>query len=180
MFCHLALLFAAHFIEVSAQAGLNHTHENGASPGKLMMETFGSGVAAFDYDGDGLVDLFFVNGADLARGKTSPGHRLYRNIGGLKFADVTAQTGTKGNGAFGTGVAIGDFDNDGLPDLYVTGFGANQLLRNENGRFRDVTQRAGVAGGGWSSSAGFVDYDRDGDLDLYVVRYLDYDVRENP
>ena len=177
----LALLIAAHFVEIGVDAGLAHRHENGASPEKLMMETFGSGVAAFDFDGDGLVDLFFVNGADLARGKPGPGHRLYRNLGGMKFADVTAAAGVKGNGGFGTGVAVGDFDNDGRPDLYVTGFGANQLFHNEGGGiFRDVTARAGVAGGGWSSSAGFVDYDRDGDLDLYVVRYLDYDIKENP
>jgi hypothetical protein len=180
MFCHVALLLAANFIEVGVQAGLNHVHENGASSEKLMMETFGSGVAAFDYDGDGWVDLFFVNGADLARGKPSSGHKLYRNSGGMKFVDVTGQTGTKGNGTFGAGVAVGDFDGDGSPDLYVTGFGANQLLRNDNGVFRDVTQRAGVAAGGWSSSAGFVDYDRDGDLDLYVARYLDFDIKENP
>jgi hypothetical protein len=173
MFCHFALLLAAHFVEVGDQAGLNHVHENGASPEKLMMETFGSGVAAFDYDRDGLVDLFFVNGG-------ASGHKLYRNIGGLKFVNVTAQSGTKGNGRFGTGVAVGDFDGDGRPDLYVTGFGANQLLRNDNGVFRDATLSAGVQASGWSSSAGFVDYDRDDDLDLYVVRYLDYDTKENP
>jgi hypothetical protein len=176
-----ALLLAARFVEVGLQAGLTHRHENGASPEKLMMETFGSGVAAFDFDGDGLVDLFFVNGADLARGKPGSGNRLYRNVGGMKFIDVTAHAGVKGNGGFGTGVAVGDFDNDGRPDLYVTGFGANQLFHNEGGGvFRDVTARAGVAGGGWSSSAGFVDYDRDGYLDLYVVRYLDYDIKDNP
>jgi hypothetical protein len=179
MLC-LALLLAAHFVEVGVQAGLNHVHENGASPEKLMMETFGSGVAAFDYDGDGHIDLFFVNGADLARGKAGSGHRLYRNTGGMKFVDVTADAGLKASGAFGTGVAVGDFDNDGRPDLYVTGFGGNQLFRNEGGVFRDVTARAGVAGGGWSSSAGFVDYDGDGDLDLYVVRYLEYDIQDNP
>jgi enediyne biosynthesis protein E4 len=176
----LALLLAAHFVDVGKHAGLNHVHENGASPEKLMMETFGSGVAAFDYDRDGWVDLFFVNGADLLRGKPGSGHRLYHNTGSLRFVDATAASGTKGNGGFGTGVAVGDFDNDGQPDLYVTGFGVNQLLRNENGIFRDVTQSAGVGAGGWSSSAGFVDYDRDGDVDLYVVRYLDYEVKENP
>jgi hypothetical protein len=177
---YLALLLAAHFVEVSVQAGLNHIHENGASPEKLMMEAFGSGVAACDFDGDGWVDLFFVNGADLARGKTGSGHRLYRNTGGMKFVDITAQAGIRGSGGFGTGVAVGDFDNDGRPDLYVTGFGANQLFRNEGDVFRDVTTRAGVAAGGWSSSAGFFDYDRDGDLDLYVVRYLEYDIKDNP
>lgn len=176
-----ALLLAVQFVEVGAQSGLTHRHENGASPEKLVMETNGSGVAAFDYDGDGFVDLFFVNGADLARGKAGPGHRLYRNMGNLKFVDVTAEAGVRGNRLFGTGVAAGDYDNDGRPDLYVTGFGGNQLFRNEGGGvFREVTKAAGVAGGGWSSSAGFFDYDRDGDLDLYVVRYIEYDVKDNP
>lgn len=175
------LLFAAQFVEVGVDAGLSHRHENGASPGKLLMETFGSGVAAFDFDGDGLVDLFFANGADLARGKPSPGHRFYRNLGKLKFEDVTAKAGVKGNGGFGTGVAVGDYDKDGRADLYVAGFGANQLFHNEGGGvFRDVTAAARVGGGGWSSSAGFVDIDRDGDLDLYVVRYVEFDLADNP
>src|SRR5687768_11351399 len=165
----LAFLLAAHFVEVGVQAGITHRHENGASSEKLMMETFGSGVAAFDYDGDGWVDLFFVNGA-------ASSHQLYRNTGGMKFVPAAV----KGAGAFGTGVAVGDFDNDGRPDLYVTGFGGNQLFRNDHGIFHDVTARAGVVASGWSSSAGFVDYDRDGDLDLYVVRYLEYDIKDNP
>jgi hypothetical protein len=174
-------LLAARFVEVGVEAGLTHKHENGASPKKLLMETFGSGVAAFDYDDDGLVDLFFANGADVARGKPSPGHRLYRNLGGWKFADVTTRAGVKGNGGFGTGVAVGDYDRDGRPDLYVTGFGANQLFRNNgDGTFRDVTAAARVGGSGWSSSAGFLDLDRDGDLDLYVVRYVDFDLADNP
>src|SRR5262245_26479741 len=177
----LALFFTAQFVEIGVEAGLTHRHESGASPEKRMMETFGSGVAAFDYDGDGWVDLFFVNGADLARGKPGSGHRLYRNAGGMKFVDVTVKAGLKGNGGFGTGVAVGDFDGDGRPDLYITGFGGNQLFRNEGrGVFRDVTAQAGVGAGGWSSSAGFVDYDRDGDLDLFVIRYLEYDIKENP
>lgn len=176
-----ALALAVQFVEIGMQSGLAHRHENGASPQKFVMETFGSGLAAFDYDGDGWVDLFFVNGADVARGKPGSGHRLYRNQGGMKFIDVTAASGLRGNGSFGAGVAVGDYDNDGRPDLYVTAFGGNQLFHNEgNGTFRDVTSRAGVAGGGWSSSTGFVDYDRDGDLDLYVVRYLDYDLKDNP
>jgi hypothetical protein len=146
-----------------------------------MFETFGSGVAWMDYDDDALLDLFFVNGADLAAGKPSPGHALYRNLGGGRFEEVTRRAGVAGNGGFSTGVAVGDFDNDGFLDLYITGYGANQLYRNAgDGSFADVTAKAGVAASGWSSSAGFFDYDRDGDLDLYVARYLDYDLRRAP
>src|SRR5262249_16817558 len=94
---------------------------------------------------------------------------------------ITSQAGVAGNGGFGTGVAVGDYDNDGYLDLYVTGFRANILYRNNgDGTFTDVTARAGVGGGGWSSSAGFFDYDRDGDLDLYLFRYLHYNIKEKP
>ncbi len=169
------------FVDATAGAGITFKHENGASREKLMVETFGSGVAWLDYDNDGRLDLFFANGAGLAAGKASPGNVLYRNLGNGAFVDVTRKAGVAGRGLFSTGVAVGDYDNDGYVDLYVTGFGGNQLLRNNgDGTFTDVTERAGVAGGGWSSSAGFLDYDRDGDLDLYVARYLDYDIKDNP
>ena len=159
------------FVDASAGAGITFKHENGASREKLMVETFGSGVAWLDYDNDGRLDLFFANGAGLAAGKASPGNVLYRNLGNGAFVDVTRKAGVAGRGLFSTGVAVGDYDNDGYVDLYVTGFGGNQLLRNNgDGTFTDVTERAGVTGGGWSSSAGFLDYDRDGDLDLYVAR----------
>ena len=171
---------AVQFTDVATEAGIDFVHENGASADKLMPETFGSGLAWIDVDNDGWPDLFCVNGANLSKGTRSPGHRLFRNLGNGKFADATARAGVAGNGGFGTGVAVGDYDRDGFLDLYVTGFGSNQLLRNQgNGTFADVTSRAGVAGAGWSSSAGFFDYDRDGDLDLFVARYLDYDLKAN-
>jgi hypothetical protein len=168
-------------VDVASQSGITFKHENGASKNKLLPETFGSGVAWLDYDNDGLLDLYFINGADLSQGKASPGNVLYRNVGGGKFVDATARAGTGGHGAFGTGVAVGDYDNDGFVDLYVTNFGANILYHNNgNGTFTDVTAKAGVSGGGWSSSAGFFDFDRDGRLDLFVAKYLDYNIDDNP
>ncbi len=169
------------FVEVTVEAKISFQHENGASKEKLMPETFGSGVAWLDYDNDGWLDLYFVNGANLNAGKASPGNALLRNTGKGAFVDVTQQAGVSGNGGFGTGVAVGDYDNDGYLDIYVAGFSANILYHNNGkGAFTDVTAKAGVKGGGWSSSAGFFDYDRDGDLDLYVVRYLEYNIKENP
>src|SRR5262245_12025767 len=168
------------FADITQSVKIAFKHENGASAEKLMVETFGSGVAWLDYDNDGFLDLFFANGANLSAGKPSPGNALLRNTGNGTFVDVTRSAGLRGDGGFSAGVAVGDYDNDGFLDLYVTGYGANALYRNNgNGTFTDVTAKAGVKGGGWSSSAGFFDYDRAGDLDLYVVRYLDYDVKEN-
>jgi enediyne biosynthesis protein E4 len=165
------------FVNVASEAGLTFSHTSGASAEKLMPETFGSGVAVLDYDNDGWPDLFFPNGADLAGGKPSPGNRLFRNRRNGTFADVTAGSGLAGSGGFAMGATVGDFDNDGNLDLYVTGYGANQLYRNRgDGTFADATPRAGVGGAGWSTSAAFLDYDRDGWLDLFVARYLDYDL----
>ncbi len=169
------------FIDVTARAGIDFVHKSGASPGKRMVETFGSGVAWIDYDDDGFQDLFFVNGA--------PGssNALYHNNHDGTFMDVTARAGVAGTGAgasiYKTGVAVGDFDNDGYLDLYVTAFGPNTLYRNNrDGTFSDVTATAGVTGGPteWSTSTGFFDFDRDGYLDLYVVNYLDYRLDDNP
>lgn len=143
------------------------------------------GVATLDYDGDGRMDLFFVNGARLsdpmpagkAPDKSAPQYwnRLYRNAGGGKFEDVTASAGVAGH-SFGMGVAVGDYDNDGRPDIYVTNYGRNILFHNDGeGRFSDVTTKAGVEAGGWSTGAVFVDVDNDGKLDLFVSRYLKWD-----
>src|SRR5262249_1035825 len=168
------------FADITQSAKITFKHENGASAEKLMVETFGSGVAWLDYDNDGFLDLFFANGANLNAGKPSPGNALFRNTGKGTFIDVTQSAGLSGDGGFSAGVAVGDYDNDGFLDLYVTGYGANTLYRNNgNGTFTDVTAKAGVKGGGWSSSAGFFDYDRDGYLDSSVVSSLDYEVKYN-
>ena len=140
------------------------------------------GVAVFDYNGDGLLDIFFINGAKLKNpmqagdkpDKSEPRfwNRLYRNNGDGTFTDVTLQAGLRSE-RYGMGVAVGDYDNDGHPDLYVTSLGGNTLFHNNgNGTFSDVTAEAGVAGSGWSTGALFIDYDRDGKLDLFVSRYL--------
>ena len=169
------------FNNFTAESGITFRHENGASPEKHMFETFGSGVGVIDFDNDGLPDLFFANGADLAHGKPSPGNALYRNLGNRKFEDVTAKAGLAGNGMFATGVTVGDYDNDGFLDIYITGYGSNQLYRNKgDGTFTDVTASAAVAAGAWSSSAAWLDYDRDGYLDLFVGRYVDSDIRKAP
>ena len=169
------------FVNVAREAGITFKHENGASKEKLMPETFGSGVAWIDFDNDGLPDLFFSNGADLAHGKPSPGNVLYHNLGNGKFEDVTKKAGVAGNGMFATGATVGDYDNDGFLDLFVTGYNSRQLFHNNgDGTFTDVTAKAGVSGGGWSSSAAWVDYDRDGYLDLFVARYLEYDIKTAP
>ena len=167
------------FADVTARAGLAFTHASGASADKYMMETFGSGVAWVDFDNDGFVDLYLVNGAPGAA------NALYRNNGDGTFTDVTQASGTaaSNNRSYKTGVAAGDYDNDGWIDLYVTAMGPNTLFRNKgDGTFADVTATAGVAGppAEWSTSTGFLDYDRDGDLDLYVVNYVDFRIAENP
>ena len=147
------------------------------------------GVAMLDYNKDGHLDLFFVNGAALADPMTAGQqpdkrdprfwNRLYRNNGDGTFTDVTESAGVRGH-SYGMGVAVADYDNDGWPDLYVTNVGRNILYHNNgDGTFTDVTEKAGVAGGGWSTGAAFVDYDRDGRLDLIVARYLEWDFSSN-
>ena len=169
------------FEDVAAAAKIGFVHQSGASPDKRMVETFGSGVAWIDFDNDGFPDLFFVNGA--------PGssNALYHNNHDGTFTDVTAKAGvggaTAGDRVFKTGVAVGDYDNDGYLDLFVTALGPDTLYRNNHdGTFTDVTSKAGVAGapGQWSTSSGFFDYDHDGRLDLFVVNYVDYRLSENP
>ncbi len=169
------------FTDVTRAAGIDFLHESGLSKEKLIIETVGSGLAWIDYDNDGHLDLYFVNGSKMSEEKPSPGNALFRNRGRGTFENVTRKAGVAGNGSYGMGVAVGDYDNDGRLDLYVTSYGPNQLFRNNgDGTFRDVASKAGVDSRRWGSSAGFFDFDRDGDLDLYVVNYLDYDPADNP
>jgi len=168
------------FVDVTAKSKIDFVHKSGASREKYMVETFGSGVAWIDYDNDGFPDLYFVNGAPGAA------NVLYHNNRDGTFTDVTQKAGVAANAnpkSYKTGVAVGDYNNDGYLDLYVTAFGPNILYRNNgDGTFTDVTAAAGVAGGPteWSTSTGFFDFDRDGYLDLYVVNYLDYRLDDNP
>lgn len=170
------------FTDVAEVASIHFEHWSGASPEKYVLETMGSGVAFIDYDNDGWLDIYLVNGGSMP-GYSPPvpiRHALYRNQGDGTFIDVTVEAGTGGNGHYGMGVAVADYDGDGWSDLFVTTFGRNLLYRNRgNGTFEDVTARAGVAGGGWSASAAFLDYDRDGWLDLFVARYVKFDFDQN-
>lgn len=167
------------FTDVAAQAGLNFTYTSGnPQKKKYVIEANGSGVALIDYDNDGLLDVFLVNGSRLEGFPTgqAPTNRLYRNAGRGKFVDVTKKAGVDHSG-WGNGVCAGDFDNDGNLDLYVTYYGRNLLYRNNGeGGFAEVAGAAGVAGTGkeWSTGCTFVDYDRDGRLDLLVTSYLDF------
>lgn len=174
---------AVTFADVAKAAGLKFKQDSTTSDQKYPLETMGTGVAWLDYDQDGLMDLFFVQSA--ATDVYQPSHplrcALYHNNGDGTFTDVTEKSGLAGEGHYGQGVAVGDFDNDGYPDLYVTGYG-NAILyhNNRNGTFTDVTAKAGVADqGGWSTSAGWFDYDKDGWLDLIVTNYLDWNPKTN-
>ena len=173
---------AVQFVDITAEAGITFKHINGASDRKFYLETMGSGAAFLDYDNDGDLDLYIVNGAPLPGFETSdlPTNLLYKNNGDGTFTDVTAAAGV-GDTGYGMGCISADYNNDGHSDLYVTNFGANLLYRNNgDGTFIDATAHAGVGNGHkWSSSCTFVDYDHDGNLDLYVVNYLDYDIAKD-
>ncbi len=173
------------FVDVTQRLGVNFQYRASHTSRKYLLETMGAGVALFDYDNDGRLDIYFVNGAPLAdptpkgtvpqKTDSQYWNRLYHQKPDGTFEDVTEKSGLQGAG-YGMGVAVGDFDNDGFEDLFVTAYGGNRLYHNNgNGTFTDVTQQAGVAGGGWSTSAAWVDLDGDGFLDLVVLRYLDWD-----
>src|SRR3981189_1621660 len=173
------------FTDATFALGLNFRNMASHTSKKYLIETMGAGVALFDYDNDGRLDIFVVNGAPLIdptpKGaipqKTGPKYwnRLFHQKKDGTFEDVTEKAGLQGAG-YGLGVAVGDYDNDGFEDLYVTAYGGNKLYHNNgDGTFTDVTERAGVAGTGWSTSAAWVGLDGDGLLDLVVLRYLQWD-----
>ncbi len=177
------------FEDVAADRHVAFLHQGSPTTEKYLLETMGSGVAVFDADNDGRPDLFFANGAALADPMASGArpvkdgaryaNRLFHQLADGRFEDVTERAGLAGEG-YGIGVAVGDYDNDGREDLYVTAYGGNTLYRNlGDGRFADVTAAAGVAGSGWSTSAAFVDVDQDGRLDLFVARYLTWSFADN-
>jgi hypothetical protein len=189
-----ALLLAAIVgsLELHRPAGLDFTHQNSPTSQKYLVETMGGGVALLDYNNDGRLDVFFVNSgrledpvtlpAGFARNQATYWNRFYRQNPDSTFTDVTREAGLAqaGETNYGMGVAVGDYNNDGFSDLYVTNYGRNQLYRNNGtGTFTEVTEVAGTAAGGWSASAGFLDYDNDGWLDLFVTRYLDWQIERN-
>jgi hypothetical protein len=171
-----------HFADVTRESGLaGFRHVSGSADKNYIIEATGSGVALWDFDGDGLLDIYLVNGSTLEpRAAGPPRAALFRNNGDRTFRDVTAAAGVA-NERWGQGVCVGDVDNDGRPDLYVTNFGPNRLFRNlGDGRFEDVAVRSGVAVDSWSTGCAFGDYDGDGWLDLYVAGYVDFDVHNLP
>ena len=180
------------FADVTKASGVSFTHRNSATSNKYLVETMGGGVALLDYDNDGRLDIFLTNGAKIddpmAAGKlpdkSDPAYwnRLYHQNADGTFVDVTEKAHLTGmpQNRYGMGVAVGDYDNDGFDDLYVTNYGGNTLYHNNrDGTFTDVTSRAGVGASGWSASAGFFDYDNDGRLDLLVTRYVDWTFQNN-
>jgi enediyne biosynthesis protein E4 len=182
----------ASLFEAKLPQGIDFILQNSPTPRKHLIETMPGGVALLDYNNDGLLDIFFVNGGrltsplpskdDFDRHDPRYWNRLYRQNKDGSFTDVTEKAGLAdaGDGNYGMGVAVGDYDNDGYPDIYVTSYGKNILYHNNgDGTFTDVTAKAGVAGGGWSVSAGFLDYDNDGKLDLFVTRYMDWDTKHS-
>ncbi len=176
----------AWFVDVAAKAGITVLNVNGDPKNKkYIVEATGSGVAILDYDNDGWPDIFLVNGTDLQNGQSTtppPTSHLFHNNHDGSFTDVTVKAGLAST-AWGQGACVGDYDNDGFDDIYVTGYGKNRLFHNQgNGTFREVAEQAGVAGTGkeWGTGCAFVDYDRDGKLDLMVANYVHFDLATTP
>ena len=171
------------FTDIRKSAGITFLQDSTQTEEKLYLETMGTGVAWLDYDQDGLMDLYFVQSGptELYKPAQPLSSALYHNNGDGTFTDVTGKAGVGGEGHYGQGVAVGDFDNDGYPDLYVTGYQRAILYHNNgDGTFTDVTGKAGVADeGGWSTSAAWMDYDKDGYLDLVVTNYIEWSAKNN-
>ena len=166
------------FVDVTQQAGITWKHFSGESEDRFLIETMGAGVGFLDFDNDGLLDIYLVNGGETPNGKSKEPVRnaLYRNVGAGKFEEVAEAAGVDRVNFYAIGVAVGDFDNDGFPDIFVTGYPACALFRNNgDGTFRDVTREAGVENAGrWGTGAAWFDYDRDGFLDLFVSNYAEF------
>ena len=171
------------FLDVASAAGIRFQHDNAATSEKFLIETMGAGCGWIDYDQNGLFDLYLVNSAATKAYTPNkpPRSALYRNNGDGTFTDVTAQAGVGAEGLFGMGVAVGDYDNDGFPDLLVLGYGRCILYHNNgDGTFTDVSKKAGVENlGRWASSAAWFDYDNDGHLDLVIANYVDWTPESN-
>ena len=172
------------FVDIARQAGLTGVNVSGSEQQQdYIVENIGNGIAVFDYDNDGLPDIFIVNGDRFPQGKSNSRNYLYHNLGGLRFEDVTEQSGLAHISGWGQGVCAGDFDNDGFVDLFITSWGHNALFRNQgNGTFLDVTKSQGLDSNEarWSTGCAFLDYDRDGRLDLFVAHYLKFDPLNTP
>ena len=182
LLCALPLRAQPRFSDQTAAAGITYRNVFGGQEKHYILESHGSGAAFFDHDSDGDIDLYIVNGATFAtyRDRSGPGNALYRNEGDGTFVEITRKAEV-GDAGWGGGVAVGDIDNDGRPDLYATNYGANVLYHNRGSdRFADATLKAGVGGDQYSASAAFFDYDRDGDLDLYVANYVVFDAEHLP
>ena len=163
-----------HFTDVTQQSGIRFRHNAGKTGHKFLPETMGSGVAVFDFNGDGKLDLFFVNSRDWNPKSRRTPCALYRNDGDGKFTDVTAGSGLDVP-MYGIGVSTADYDNDGLPDIYVTAIDGDHLFHNDgNGKFKDVTKQAGINNTLFGTSAAWFDYDRDGKPDLFVANYVQW------
>jgi hypothetical protein len=173
----------AQFLDVAEKSGLTMSNIfGGKDTKKYIIETTGTGVAIFDYDNDGWPDIFLVNGTTLEGPDNSATNHLYRNNHDGTFTDVTKPAGLAGPAGWGQGVCVGDYDNDGWEDVYVTYYGKNRLYHNNQGVFTEVAEKSGTAGNGkaWGSGCAFVDYDRDGLLDLVVANYVDFDLATAP